>query len=159
MERRATGHTGLTWITVISGELALTAGTSFGLSGTVSATRRPAGRCTVAQGRSDCIKRPGRVASPVIVDPREGNIIKSGVLLGRKSDGFAVAGSQSSGTATFWRNTGMGSYWLDAAAEIKGNRIRGSLSCRNNHPAPTNGGHHSTVPGHRRGQCAAAAGL
>lgn len=154
MERRATGHTGLTWITVISGELALTAGTSFGLSGTVSnLTPR------VAQGRSDCIKRPGRVASPVIVDPREGNIIKSGVLLGRKSDGFAVAGSQSSGTATFWRNTGMGSYWLDAAAEIKGNRIRGSLSCRNNHPAPTNGGHHSTVPGHRRGQCAAAAGL
>lgn len=117
MERRATGHTGLTWITVISGELALTAGTSFGLSGTVSN------------------------------------------LTQRISSSLVLPGSQSSGTATFWRNTGMGSYWLDAAAEIKGNRIRGSLSCRNNHPAPTNGGHHSTVPGHRRGQCAAAAGL
>jgi hypothetical protein len=38
----------------------------------------------------------------------EGNIIKSDVLLGRNSNGFAAAGSRSSGTATFWRNTAAG---------------------------------------------------
>jgi hypothetical protein len=64
MARRATGHTGLSWITVIAGGLGLTAG--------------------------------------------EGNIIKSDVLLGRNSNGFAAAGSRSSGTATFWRNTAAG---------------------------------------------------
>ena len=79
-----------------------------------------------------------------------------GVSLSSNSGGFEVAGNTITGSGSFSGNTGTGPYWQDAAPEIEGNSISGTLSCSKNNPAPTDGGKANTVTGSRSGQCSAA---
>jgi len=91
------------------------------------------GRYTVAPGRSICIMRPGPAAGPVMVDPRDALSPNGAALSGK------IALSRAAGLC-FCRTTITGRVAVPATAG----------------PVVIGGGHGGTVPGHRRGQCAAA---
>jgi hypothetical protein len=85
-----------------------------------------------------------------------GNSLTGGLSATGNAGGFEAGGNTVTGAASFTGNTGTGPYWRDAAAQIEGNRISGTLSCSGNDPAPTDGGQRNTVSGRRSGQCSAA---
>ena len=83
------------------------------------------------------------------------NSISGGVNLSSNQGGFEVAGnSKITGGATFTSNSGAGPTVEDAAPEVEGNSISGSLSCTFNSPAPTADHQTNTVSGSKSGQCA-----
>ena len=86
--------------------------------------------------------------------PCGSNIIGSRLSLRRNHRSFEVIGNRIRFAAAFWRNIGRGPFWLHATAQIRGNRIGGALSCRQNHPAPASRGARN-LAARRSGQCAA----
>ena len=59
------------------------------------------------------------------------------------------------GTVQVTNTSGGGPDAQDAAPEIAGNQIGGSLICSGNSPAPTDDGQPNAVGGQRAGQCGA----
>jgi hypothetical protein len=86
-----------------------------------------------------------------------GNTISGGLTLTNNKGGFEIGGNTLSGTLTLTGNTGTGPTTENAAPEVEGNRITGSLSCAtSNVPTITNGGQKNTVTGTKSGQCSGA---
>lgn len=83
------------------------------------------------------------------------NTIKGSVTLTKNTGGVELGGNTITGSVTVSNNVApnSGSPTEDAATEIEGNSIGGSLTCLKNNPAPDYDGAIGTVGGQRVGQC------
>ncbi len=82
-----------------------------------------------------------------------GDDFRGGVVLSGNTAGAEIGRDTIRGGLTLVGNTGGGATIEDAAPEIEGNHVNGSLVCTGNMPAPIDNGIPNSVTGARSGQC------
>ena len=141
-------------ISVASGTVVIVSNST--LKGALSATDSPAG-ISVCNSTVQSVTVIGSTGFVLIGDPGDdlclGDTVHGQLSFTANHAGLEVGHNGTTNGVSMNSNSGTGAFAEDAAPEVEGNTLGGSLTCSGNTPAPTNDLQPNNVTGARTGQC------